>query len=75
LGTKNIFVQFFTGNTRATHYATSTDYQPFACLSGWDNKNFLSGRFWDQNPTPDNIICALYGSGDGSATAYTQFWS
>ncbi|MCX6823664.1 MAG: right-handed parallel beta-helix repeat-containing protein [candidate division SR1 bacterium] len=39
-----------------------------------NNANFLSGAFWDNNPTSGDIIKALYGSGGGQ-TAYTQNWS
>lgn len=35
--------------------------------------NFLNQRFWDQNPSDENIICALYGeSPTHDMTAYTQ---
>lgn len=40
----------------------------------WDNSNYLTWSFRDQNPTTGDIITALYGSGDEN-TAYTQHWS
>jgi len=44
------------------------------CNPDWDNRNFLTGRFWSLNPTDEQIICALYGSGGGNTTAYTKQW-
>lgn len=43
----------------------------------WDNDNFLTEEFWDNNPTDAQIIRALYGDGSGwiERTSYTKYWS
>ncbi|MCX6823315.1 MAG: right-handed parallel beta-helix repeat-containing protein [candidate division SR1 bacterium] len=47
----------------------------YPCLSGWNNDNYITTGFRNSNPNSRNIICALYGSGLGDTTAYTQDWS
>jgi len=62
---------FWTGSYCLTWEKTS-----ISCLqsSQWNNDNFLTGRFWSLNPSDDNIICALYGTGENDTTAYTVWW-
>lgn len=74
-GTKNVFLQLYTGADFASHYAYTTQYTLEAdCASRWNNDNFIDASFRAHNPTPGNIICALYGSGENGSdpTAYTQ---
>ncbi|AHB41335.1 parallel beta-helix repeat-containing protein [candidate division SR1 bacterium RAAC1_SR1_1] len=40
----------------------------------WDNDNFITDDFWNNNPTNQDVIRALYGDGSGGIerTAYTR---
>jgi hypothetical protein len=46
----------------ATHFQKTTKATA-DCLSGWDNDQFIDDSFRSQNPSDENILCALYGSG------------
>ena len=64
-GTDSCIIQFkdnenSTGNI--TVYRENIDTY-LSCNPNWNNDNFITGAFWALNPTDDNIICALYGSG------------
>ena len=56
-------------------YAFSTNATTWTVWAiDWDNSNYLSGSFRDENPTTWDIITALYGSGD-DGSVYTENWS
>lgn len=43
--------------------------------SGWNNiTSYIDSTFWSNNPTDDDIITALYGTGD-EGSIYTQNWT
>ncbi len=46
----------------------------FGVVPTWDNSNFITGAFWDTNPTDCEIIAATYGTGEWDDTAYTDHW-
>lgn len=57
----------------AMHFQKQTEIVSL-CLSWWDNDNFIDNTFRAQNPTNNNIICAIYGSWTSDQTAYTKTW-
>ncbi len=61
-----IFLGIYAFSTNATHWNVWT--------IEWDNSNYLSGLFRDASPTDDDIITALYGTGD-DGSVYTQNWT
>ena len=77
-GTKRIVTQIYSWTDFATHFQTTTNlHTQINCASRWNNDNFITWGFWTGNgtPTDDNVICALYGTGPGDTTAYTQIWT
>ena len=50
------------------------EYRDLSCPDWWDNDKFLDESFWSQDPSEENIICALYGKNKNDTTAYTQIW-
>ena len=57
----------------ATHFQNNITYTD-PCLPAWNNDKFIDESFWIQNPTDQNIICAIYGSYNDTETAYTRQW-
>ncbi len=54
---------------------TYTNTSCIACTLWWDNESFIDANFWGLSPSSDDIVCALYGSGNGDTTAYTKLRS
>ena len=63
------------GNTGGRSSTWNFVINAHPCLSWWNNDNYLTTWFRNNNPNDSNIICALYGNGTGDTTAYTQDWS
>ena len=75
-GTKRIVTQIYSGTDFATHFQTDTTLDTtIGCKTWRDNSNFITSDFWSGTVTDNNIICALYGTGIGDTTAYTEFWT
>ncbi|MCX6823260.1 MAG: right-handed parallel beta-helix repeat-containing protein [candidate division SR1 bacterium] len=74
-GTKSVFAQIRTNGNRATHYVDTIMFTGISqILSGVTTSGYLSASFWNSNPSAQDVINALYGTGDGG-TIYTNHWS
>lgn len=67
---------------QTTGALTYVNVQQYTCGGtgfsiAWNNDNFITGAFRNQNPTDCDIVMALYGtgSGGGDRTAYTRYRS